>query len=127
MACPSSGRDDYLKRLIGLGHRVAMCEQIEDPGGSAQARLQVAGEARRRAARDPGTITEERLLEPGRANILLAIARVRSSDEAWTYGLAAADISTGAFTLSETSAEGITGEIARIEPSGNRRDRRHPR
>jgi len=114
---PIERADDYLHRLIGLGHRVAVCEQVEDPA-----------EARKRGAKSvvkrdvvrlvtPGTITEERLLEPGRANMLLAVARVRDSDEAWSYGLAAVDISTGAFTLCETSQTGLAAEIARIEPS----------
>ena len=114
---PIERADDYLQRLIALGHRVAVCEQVEDPA-----------EARKRGGKSvvkrdvvrlvtPGTITEERLLEPGRANILLAIARVRASDEDWLFGLAAADISTGAFTLCETQAQGLAGEIARIEPS----------
>ncbi|MBV9243428.1 MAG: DNA mismatch repair protein MutS, partial [Methylobacteriaceae bacterium] len=64
----------------------------------------------------PGTITEERLLEPGRANVLLAIVRVRASDEEWSYGLASVDISTGAFNVGETRDEGLGAEIARIEP-----------
>src|SRR4051795_2786256 len=78
---PIDRADDYLQRLIGLGHRVAVCEQMEDPA-----------EARKRGAKSvvkrdvvrlvtPGTITEERLLEPGRANLMLALARVRQSDE----------------------------------------------
>src|SRR3954468_2365 len=73
---PIDRADDYLQRLIGLGHRVAVCEQMEDPA-----------EARKRGAKSvvkrdvvrlvtPGTITEERLLEPGRANLMLALARV---------------------------------------------------
>jgi DNA mismatch repair protein MutS len=114
---PIERADDYLHRLIGLGHRVAVCEQVEDPA-----------EARKRGAKSvvkrdvvrlvtPGTITEERLLEPGRANMLLAVARVRESDEGWAYGLAAVDISTGAFTLCETSDTGLAAEIARIDPS----------
>jgi DNA mismatch repair protein MutS len=114
---PIDRADDYLQRLIALGLRVAVCEQIEDPA-----------EARKRGAKSvvkrdvvrlvtPGTITEDRLLEPGRANILLALARVRTSDDEWTFGLAAADISTGAFTLSEASLQALAGEIARIEPS----------
>src|SRR5690348_7711056 len=70
---PIDRADDYLQRLIGLGHRVAVCEQMEDPA-----------EARKRGAKSvvkrdvvrlvtPGTITEERLLEPGRANLMLAL------------------------------------------------------
>ncbi len=114
---PIERADDYLQRLIALGHRVAVCEQMEDPaearkrGGKSVVRRDVVRLV------TPGTITEERLLEPGRANILLAIARVRASDDAWTFGLAAVDISTGAFNLSEASHPGLAGEIARIEPS----------
>ncbi|HEV2575155.1 MAG TPA: DNA mismatch repair protein MutS [Beijerinckiaceae bacterium] len=114
---PVERADDYLQRLIGLGHRVAVCEQTEDPA-----------EARKRGGKSvvqrgvvrlvtPGTITEDRLLEPGRANAFLTIARVRASDESWSYGLAAVDISTGAFILGETTDGGLAAEIARIEPS----------
>src|SRR5271156_2306879 len=74
---PIERADDYLQRLIGLGHRVAVCEQLEDPA-----------EAKRRGPNSvvrpdvvrlvtPGTITEERLLEPGRPNFLIAIHRVK--------------------------------------------------
>ena len=113
---PIERADDYLQRLIGLGHRVAVCEQVEDP---AEARKRgPKSVVRRDVVRlvTPGTITEDRLLDPARANCLLALARVRSSDEAWAYGLAAADISTGAFRVSETDQAGLAAEIARIDP-----------
>ncbi len=113
---PIERADDYLQRLIGFGHRVAVCEQIEDPAEAKKRGPKAV--VRRDVVRlvTPGTITEDRLLEPGRANVLLAIARARASDESWTYGLASADISTGAFALIETSAGGLAAEIARIEP-----------
>src|SRR6187455_191083 len=60
---PIERADDYLQRLIGLGHRVAVCEQIEDP---AEARKRgPKSVVRRDVVRlvTPGTITEERLLE----------------------------------------------------------------
>src|ERR687889_521001 len=113
---PVERADDYLQRLIALGHRVAVCEQTEDPaeakkrGGKSVVRRDVVRLV------TPGTITEERLLEPGRANYLLAVARRRSSDTGWCYGLAALDISTGQFVLSETDAAGLPAEIARFEP-----------
>ncbi|MGO4706065.1 DNA mismatch repair protein MutS [Microvirga sp. 2MCAF38] len=113
---PVDRADDYLQRLIGLGHRVAVCEQTEDP---AEAKKRGAKSVvRRDVVRlvTPGTITEERLLEPGRANLFLAIARRRASDTAWSYGLAAIDISTGHFVLSETDGLGLSAEIARFEP-----------
>ena len=74
---PVERADDYLQRLIGLGHRVAVCEQIEDP---AEAKKRGAKSVvRRDVVRlvTPGTITEDTLLEPGRANLLVAVARAR--------------------------------------------------
>ena len=114
---PIERADDYLQRLIALGHRVAVCEQLEDPA-----------EAKKRGPKSvvkrdvvrvvtPGTITEDRLLDPGRANLLVAIQRARSGEGRAPYGLAALDISTGAFTLSETDEAGLGPEIARLEPS----------
>src|SRR5918998_1199529 len=76
---PVERADDYLQRLIAAGHRVAVCEQTEDPaearkrGGKSVVRRDVVRIV------TPGTITEERLLEPGRAHYLLAVARRRSS------------------------------------------------
>ena len=113
---PIDRADDYLQRLIGLGHRVAVCEQMEDPA-----------EARKRGAKSvvkrdvvrlvtPGTITEERLLDPGRANLLLALSRQKNSDDSALYGLAAVDISTGAFTVTEATDATLAAEIARFEP-----------
>jgi len=113
---PVERADDYLQRLIGLGHRVAVCEQTEDP---AEAKKRGSKSVvRRDVVRlvTPGTITEERLLDPGRANYFLAIARRRVSDTQWCYGLAAVDISTGDFILSETDGAGLAAEIARFDP-----------
>ena len=47
---PIERADEYLHRLIALGHRVAVCEQLEDPGRGAQARRQERGAPRRGAA-----------------------------------------------------------------------------
>ncbi|PSC03315.1 DNA mismatch repair protein MutS, partial [Alsobacter soli] len=113
---PVERSEDYLQRLIAAGHRVAVCEQQEDPA-----------EARKRGGKSvvkrgvvrlvtPGTITEETLLEPARANLLVALARVRAGEGAWAYGVAAVDISTGAFTVGEVAPAGLPAEIARLEP-----------
>ncbi|AWM88098.1 DNA mismatch repair protein MutS [Microvirga sp. 17 mud 1-3] len=113
---PVDRADDYLQRLIGLGYRVAVCEQTEDP---AEAKKRGAKSVvRRDVVRlvTPGTITEDRLLDPGRANLFLAVARRRVSEHEWCYGLAAVDISTGRFTLSETDGAGLSAEIARFDP-----------
>ncbi len=113
---PIERADDYLQRLIALRHRVAVCEQLEDPA-----------EAKKRGARSvvrrdvvrlvtPGTITEERLLEPGRAHLLVAVARVRASEGDDRFGLAAVDISTGRFDVAETDLAGLPAALARFEP-----------
>src|SRR3954447_1030065 len=85
---PMERADDYLQRLIGLGHRVAVCEQTEDP---AEAKKRGSKSVvRRDVVRlvTPGTITEDTLLDPGRANLLVAVARTRASETEWRYGLA---------------------------------------
>ena len=113
---PVDRADDYLQRLIAAGHRVAVCEQTEDPaearkrGGKSVVRRDVVRLV------TPGTITEERLLEPGRASLLLALARRRLSDSSALYGLAAIDISTGRFTVMETTQDRLAIEFARLEP-----------
>src|ERR1700679_1982096 len=113
---PIERADDYLQRLIGLGHRVAVCEQLEDPAEAK--RRGPKSVVRRDVVRlvTPGTITEERLLEPGRANLLLAIQRLKVEGR-MIFGLASLDISTGAFTLGDTDEAGLAVEIARLEPS----------
>lgn len=108
--------DDYLQRLIGLGHRVAVCEQLEDP---AEARKRGSkAVVRRDVVRlvTPGTVTEENLLDPSRANLLTAVARRKLPDDSWLYGVAAVDITTGRFTVTEVSQPLLAVEIARLEP-----------
>jgi DNA mismatch repair protein MutS len=114
---PIERADDYLNRLIALGHRVAVCEQLEDPAEAKKRGLKSV--VKRDVVRlvTPGTITEERLLEPGRARLLVAVQKVRASEGGRAYGLAALDLSTGAFSLSEADEAGVAAEIARLEPS----------
>src|SRR5467141_1781636 len=93
--------DEYLHRLIAQGHRVAVCEQLEDP---AEARKRGGKSVvRRNVIRlvTPGTLTEDTLPDARRTNYLLAIARTRSSatQEAGRFALAWIDISTGEFRI----------------------------
>jgi DNA mismatch repair protein MutS len=115
---PVERADDYLNRLIALGHRVAVCEQLEDPA-EAKKKRGAKSVVRRDVVRlvTPGTITEERLLEPGRARLMVAVQKAPGRDGRRLYGLAALDLSTGAFTLSEADEAGLAAEIARLEPS----------
>ncbi len=96
---PVHAAEDYLHKLISLGYRVAVCEQTEDP---AEARKRGSKSVvRRDVVRlvTPGTITEEKLLEPGRANNLAALARLRLSEDQSELALAWIDISTGDFRV----------------------------
>ena len=113
---PVERADDYLQRLIALGHRVAVCEQLEDP---AEARKRGAKSVVRRDVTrlvTPGTITEERLLDPARASLLLSVARTRAGDDSWQYGLASIDLSTGAFLVCTCNDSELAPELARIDP-----------
>ncbi len=112
---PVERAEDYLRRLITHGFRVAICEQIEDP---AQAKQRGAKSVVRRAVVrlvTPGTVTEEFLLDPGRANSLLAIAGGAAPDK--VFGLACADISTGVFLVTECPEDQLETEIARLDPA----------
>ncbi len=110
--------DEYLHRLIALGHRVAVCEQTEDP---AEAKKRGAKSVvRRDVVRlvTPGTLTEDTLLDAKRNNYLLAVARARASADADAsrFALAWIDISTGEFRIAECDRAGLPAEIARLEP-----------
>src|SRR3954449_3505004 len=112
---PVERAEDYLHRLIALGHRVAVCEQTEDP---AEAKKRGSKSVvRRDVVRlvTPGTLTEEKLLSPSDANYLMAVARIRGGAEP-AMALAWIDISTGIFRLSETAPAQLLADILRIEP-----------
>ncbi|MGH6768819.1 MAG: DNA mismatch repair protein MutS [Xanthobacteraceae bacterium] len=116
---PIHRADEYLHRLIALGHRVAVCEQLEDP---AEARKRGAKSVvRRDVVRlvTPGTLTEDTLLDASRNNYLMAIARTRAAtgDEGFRFALAWLDISTGEFRIAECDRSGLAAEVARLEPS----------
>ncbi len=90
---PIHAAQDYLKKLIALGHRVAICEQVEDPA-----------EAKKRGGKSPvkrdvvrlvtrGTLTEDDLLPARATNYLAALAMLRHGET--DFALAFADVSTG--------------------------------
>ncbi|MDX3926614.1 MAG: DNA mismatch repair protein MutS [Shinella sp.] len=112
---PVHAADDYLQKLIALGFRVAVCEQVEDP---AEAKKRGSKSVvRRDVVRlvTPGTLTEEKLLSPSDANYLMALSRIRGGSEP-AMALAWIDISTGVFRLAETNAAQLLADILRIEP-----------
>ncbi|PDT53846.1 MULTISPECIES: DNA mismatch repair protein MutS [Sinorhizobium] len=112
---PVHAADDYLQKLIALGFRVAVCEQVEDP---AEAKKRGSKSVvRRDVVRlvTPGTITEDKLLSPSETNYLMALARIRSGSDP-AYALAWIDISTGIFRLAETAESRLLADILRVEP-----------
>jgi DNA mismatch repair protein MutS len=112
---PVHAADDYLQKLIALGFRVAVCEQVEDPaearkrGGKAVVKRDVVRLV------TPGTITEEKLLSPSESNYLMALARIRGGTEP-SLALAWMEISTGIFRLAETEQSRLLSDILRIDP-----------
>ena len=117
--------DDYLQKLIKLGHRVAVCEQLEDP---AEARKRGSkAVVRRDVVRlvTPGTLTEDALLDAKARNYLTALfvpprPTSPSPDKNaldQTIAMASLDISTGECEVGEISLEDVPGELVRISPS----------
>ncbi|HHI82660.1 MAG TPA: DNA mismatch repair protein MutS, partial [Rhizobiales bacterium] len=110
---PHHSSDEYLQRLIRLGHRVAVCEQIEDP---AEAKKRGAKSVVRREVKrlvTPGTLTEDSLLDARAHNYLACLVRIRAKNE---LALSWLDISTGEFFVSTTSTSALAGDLARLCP-----------
>lgn len=105
---PYHAADGYLARLLKAGVSVAICEQIGDPSTSK-------GPVERKVVRvlTPGTLTDDALLDKQRDNILLAIATSKNG-----FGLAAADLSSGRFWVTELVDSGaLQAELARLKPA----------
>src|SRR5260370_379448 len=114
---PVERSDDYLHRLIASGHRVAVCEQMEDPA-AARARGNKSV-VRRDVVRlvTPGTLTEDTLLDARTNNYLLAIARARGLAGGDRIGLAWIDISTAEFIVTECSTGELAATLSRVNPN----------
>ena len=109
---PVHTAEQYLERLIRKGFRVAICEQVEDP---ALARKRGAKSVvRREVVRlvTPGTLTEDSLLEPSRANTLASLGRAGGE-----LALASADMSAGSFRVAAVAPGDLAVEIARLAPT----------
>ncbi|TMM48453.1 DNA mismatch repair protein MutS [Qipengyuania marisflavi] len=110
---PVHAAEGYLARLIKAGCRVAIAEQIETPEQAKQ-----RGGSKALVARDivrfvtAGTLTEEALLEPRRANLLVAVAPLRDR-----VGIASCDISTGRMELEDCAADALDAVLARLGAS----------
>ncbi|MDT8366699.1 MAG: DNA mismatch repair protein MutS [bacterium] len=95
---PYHAAQTYLTRLVQAGHKVAICDQMEDPS-------KAKGLVKREVTRvvTPGTVVEETLLDAEEPSFLAA---VHSSGN--DYGLALVEVSTGEFLVA-----GFDGEQGR--------------
>jgi DNA mismatch repair protein MutS len=103
---PVKAVTEYLRRLVQKGYRVAICEQVEDP-------RQAKGIVRREVVETvtPGAAFSDDLLESERHNYLCAIRAEGSA-----LGIAAVDVSTGAFRLIVADLQDAPSLIARLAP-----------
>lgn len=93
---PHHALDTYLHKLVKAGHRVAICDQLEDP--------KLAKGIVKRGVTDmvtPGTTVNDKLLEHHSNNFLAAVHFAENEQ----YGLAFLDISTGEFFIAEGDRE----------------------
>jgi DNA mismatch repair protein MutS len=108
---PVHAAESYLEKLIRKGHRVAVCEQVEDPAEAKKrgSKSVVKREVVRLVT--PGTLTEDSLLEARAANLLVALGRSGAD-----FAIASADMSTGEFSVAAVSHGEIATELARLSP-----------
>jgi len=104
---PVKAAADYLRQLIGAGHRVAICEQVEDP-------KLARGLVRREVVETvtPGAMLQDGWLAGGKNNFLVALA-----GDGDRVGLAAIDLSTGEFLLETLDAAGVAEALGRLGPA----------
>ncbi|MFN4259338.1 MAG: DNA mismatch repair protein MutS [Gemmataceae bacterium] len=104
---PHHALEGHLGKLLQAGHRVAVCDQVEDPALAK-------GLVRREVTRvvTPGTLTEDDLLDPRQANHLVAVWPKGES-----LGLAWVELSTGDFQAADVSEARFSDELARLRPA----------
>jgi DNA mismatch repair protein MutS len=104
---PHHSVQPYVQKLLEHGHKVAICEQVEDPALAK-------GIVDRRVVRviSPGTVLDEESLDP-RAPSYLAAVRIEGEGAA----LALVDLSTGELRAAEVdSSEVLAEELRRLAP-----------
>jgi DNA mismatch repair protein MutS len=110
---PHHSAEPYLAKLLQNGHRVAICEQVEDPKSAK-------GVVKRKVVRvlTPGAILDTEKLDSKSNNFLASIYVDKTSQSKQVnFGLAYTDISTGAFRVTSFSdLEELTDELLQIEP-----------
>jgi len=109
---PYHAAESYIARLIRAGFKVAICEQMEQPGPGKKL-------VRREVSRviTPGTATDVAVLDARENNFLAAVAQNTANA---TIGLALVDLSTGEFQATEFSGaraeELLRDELQLVRP-----------
>lgn len=103
---PYHALDRYLRLLVEKGYRAAICEQTEDP-------RQAKGLVQRQVTRvvTPGTLTEDELLPAAANNFLVSVWT-----EGQATGIAAVDVSTGDFLITEVAHQTAATAASRRTP-----------
>lgn len=108
---PYHAADNYIKKLLNKGYKVAICEQVEDP-------KLTKGIVKRAVTKiiTPGTVLDQSILKEKRNNYLASLVYVKGS-----YSLSFADITTGEFKttslLDVDGGEKIKDELRRVRPA----------
>jgi len=105
---PYHAAESYIGKLIKSGHKVAVCDQVEDP-------KLAKGIVRREVTRliTPGTLLDTQLLDEKKNNFLTSINKIGK-----LYGISYIDLSTGEFKVTEVGSESdFLSEFMRISPS----------
>ena len=104
---PVKAMDGYLMKLVRLGFKVAICEQMSDPRHSK-------GIVDRAIVRvvTAGTLTEEDALDARASNWLASLVVEKAG-----VGLAWVDVSTGRFLVSKIQPAQIEDQLARLDPA----------
>lgn len=104
---PAKALNNYIPKLLEKNHKIAICEQLEDPSVAK-------GLVKRDIVRTitAGTLTEDNLLESNSNNYLAALIFENN-----IFGLAYTDISTGEFRVTQGALNDIMAELARIKPA----------
>ena len=106
---PQKAADNYIARLLEKGHKVAICDQMEDAS-------QAKGLVERKVVRTitAGTIIETNLLDATKNNYLASVVKPQKDN---LFGLAFIDITTGEFKISKLNYNQLLAELNRISPS----------
>jgi len=107
---PHHALDRYANRLVRAGHKIAICEQTEDP-------KQAKGLVKRDVVEviTAGTATDDTFIDEKANNFIVGVSAPQ--DASGLFGVAICDLSTGQFDVEEVPLEKLGEELVRLDPS----------